>query len=142
MDARKEAAKAGRFPKKFNKREDKIVESLLNSVQIVESAVWDFSVQGGAAGTVSLNGATLPAGAIVTGVYCVVNTAITGTGTVKLVAATDGDLTQTLSSASSGVVVSSVAPKQSTALQALQVTIGGAGVTAGKVSFYVGFLLP
>lgn len=142
VDARKEAAKAGRFPaRRFNKREDKIVESLLNACKVVEAASWDFAVQGGAAGTLTLNGVALPSGAIVTNVYCVVNTAITGAGTIKLAGATDGDLTQTLSSASSGVVVSSVAPKQLTATQALQAVIA-TGLTAGKVTFYVCFLLP
>jgi hypothetical protein len=142
VDARKEAAKAGRYPsRKFNKREDKIVESVLNSVVLAESVTWDFSVQGGAAGTVTLSANPLPTGAIVTGVLCVVQTAITGSGSIKLVGSVDGDLTQTLSSASSGVVVGTIAPHQLTAANALQVTIA-TGLTAGKVAFYLTFLLP
>lgn len=141
VNAIAEALKAGKFPaRKFGKREDKLIESVLASTPKVVSATWDFSVNGGGIGSVSLS-ASLPAGACVTGVTCDVQTQLAGSGTLKLKTA-DGDLSATLSSSDAVGTPSKLAtsPKKTTQARALQAEVAGAVLTAGKVTFWVTYV--
>lgn len=141
VNALVEAAKAGKFPKKFGKREDKLIESVLDSSVKMVPVTWDFAVQGGAAGTIDL-GASVPADSVVTAVWCDITTAITGSGSIKLSTSTSVDLTQTLSAQGTSVVASSATPKKISlaggpaALKAVIAT----GLTAGKVTFHVQYV--
>ena len=105
-------------------------------------ATYSFASQGGAIGTVSL-GVNLPSGALVTSVTTEVVTAPTsagGTGTIKLVLPTDGDLTATLTangSATSLNTLDTTVPKKATAQRTLSATIATTALTAGVLKFYV-----
>ena len=103
------------------------------------SVTYDFSVNGGAVGAVSL-GASLPAKAIVVEVIADVLTQVAGSGNIKLTVPTEGAL-QTGSIDSSDAVgpqfATAAAPVKTAAARALQATIASAVVTAGKVQFFV-----
>ena len=144
MNALVEAAKAGRFPRKFNKRENKIVESVLDSSVKMVPVTWDFAVQGGAVGDIAL-AASVPAGAVVTAAWCDIETAITGAGTLTLKTSSDVVLSQGLTSGSPAtqpsVVASLAVPKKvGVANVSLKVTISSAVLTAGKVTFHVQYV--
>lgn len=108
------------------------------------SAVWDFSVNGGAIGTMSL-GVSLPSKAIVAEVIRDIETTAdsTGhTGTIQLVLPTDGALEQSALAANgsdSGQASSggTALPKKATAARALSVTIATAALTVGKIRYFV-----
>jgi hypothetical protein len=117
------------------------------------SALYDFSVQGGAIGTVSL-GVSLPIKAIVLEVVSDVVTAPTSsgsTGTIALAVPTEGVLNTALAangSASTTVPVyhspnsaSPALPKKCAAARNLSVTIATAAVTAGKIRYIVRYVL-
>jgi len=143
VNARVEAAKAGPFPKKFGKREDKIVESVLGSTVKLVQATYDVAVDGGALGVHVLN-VSVPADAIVTAAWCDIQTGLAGaSGSLTLNVPTDGALTQALTSAansSPSVVASSALPKKVTAARTLQVTVTGGALSAGKIVFHVQYV--
>lgn len=112
------------------------------------SAVYDFSVNGGAIGTIDL-GVSLPAHAIVTEVIrdeLVACTSTGSTGTIKLVVPTDGSLEQTAltadggspSLASSG---GSAVPLKTTAARELSATIATNPITAGRIRYFVRYYI-
>ena len=123
-------------------------EAVLNDGGVrSESCVYDFSEDGGAAGDVSF-GRKLPAGAVVTEIVSDEITALTsgGAATVQLKAgSTDltdalafdtdftGTETQALASSATAIKVSSASE--------LKITIATAALTAGKVRFFVKYLL-
>lgn len=110
----------------------------------VASATYDFSVQGGAQGTISLD-VDLPDNAIIVEVIRDELTAATSAGsgaTIILNVPTDGNLEQTALTANGGSpsLASSggtALPKKLTAARTLQVTIAVEDVTAGKINYLV-----
>jgi len=130
---------AGRLAAGISKR-DAAVLSLSKQVQVVE---WDFSVSGGAVGSVNLGG-RLPAGAIVTDVWTEELTAVTGNAdadlrtSVDLVTAMDltadaGIQKRALSGAAAGIKL----PVASD----LYLDLNTAPATAGRVKFYVEYMV-
>lgn len=128
---------------------------LLNQKRGLMKAVYDFSVLGGAVGTLNLvddNGDVilLPSKAIVTQVYCDVVTAMAsagGTGTialgvnttVDLLAAVDAD---TKSGVFAGIPIGTAGTMvKCTAARHVQATIATEALTAGKLNVFVEFVL-
>lgn len=112
-----------------------------------ESVLYDFTVDTGATGTYNF-GRKLPAGAIVTNVFSDEQTALTsgGSATVQLRAGTtaltdalafDTDFTGTEEQdlASSATAIKVAAESE------LNAVVAGAALTAGKVRFYVRYVL-
>lgn len=115
-------------------------------------AVYDFAVDGGATGTITLRGTdsvgnSLPVGAVVTGGYIDVETACaSATGTMALQAEGAGDVLAAVGQAGLTVGRKSVVPAgtgatsvKTTAARSLQLVIATAAFTAGKfrvVLFY------
>lgn len=144
VDAIAEAEKAGRFPQKFNKRENKIVEAVLASTVKLVQATYDVAVDGGALGAHVLN-VTVPASAIVTACWCDIQTGLAGaSGSLTLNVPTEGALTQALTSAANGtaavVASTGVLPKKVAADRVLQVTVTGGALSAGKIVFHVQYV--
>ena len=166
----KELAGAGNYPaNRLNKRERKALQvassyapanpaawgstppttvdaalDLVSSAGVAKSlsATWDFSVNGGAAGSVPLT-VILPNKAIIVEAYLDVLTAVTGAGNVSFTVPVDGALhTGTISSATPvGPSINSLAtPKKLTADRIVQATIA-TGVTAGKIQLFVRYLI-
>ena len=114
------------------------------TINQVVSAVYDFSVSGGAVGTITLP-VTLPNKAVVLSVYRDVVTPVTSTGstgTVLLGLPTDGALEQTALTANGAAIsvastAGTAAPKKTTAARAVQVTIGTNPVLAGKINYII-----
>lgn len=109
-----------------------------------ESVLWDFSLDGGAVGDISF-GRKLPAGAIVTRVVTDELTAVTGADEITLKAGSTsltGALDLTASSGVNGQTLagSATAIKVASA-STLLITIATNAATAGKVRFYVEYLL-
>lgn len=108
------------------------------------SVVYDFSVNGGATGSIPL-GVSLPDNAVVTEVIRDEVTACTSTGstgTIQLTVPTDGALEQTALTADGGAVTlassgGSAVPKKTTAARVLQVTIATNPLLAGKIRYFV-----
>lgn len=117
-------------------------------------AVYDFAVDGGGTGTITLRSApgdsqgnTLPAEAVVTGGYVDVETACTSaTGTIALTAEGSGDVVAAVGQASWTTGRKSVIPAgtgatavKTTVVRSVTMTIATAAYTAGKfrlVLFY------
>lgn len=109
-------------------------------------AVYDFAVDGGAAGAITLRsdsslGNELPANAVVTGGYIDVETAcLSGTGTMAIAAEGAGDILAATAQAGLTVGRKSVVPAgtgatavKTTAKRNLVLTIATAAFTAGKL---------
>lgn len=102
------------------------------------SAVYDFSVSGGAIGTISL-GVSLPANAIVLEVISDEITPLVSAGSASFVAGAtsiSGDLL-----ASAGVQAHAVGPVKIVAPGAIGIVIAGAPVTAGKARVFVRYVI-
>lgn len=110
----------------------------------VASVEYDFSVDGGAVGSIPL-GVSLPDNAIIVEVIRDELTAATSAGsgaTIILNVPTDGNLEQTALTANGGAVTlassgGTAVPKKLTAARQLQVTIAVEAVTAGKIIYHV-----
>lgn len=114
--------------------------------------LYDFAVDGGAVGDITLRGDTVPSGAIVTMVVIDVETALTGaTATVALKLNGAADLNA--ADAVSGQPWSTTGAKngdtqftvtanivKTTAVRSIVATVGTAALTAGKFSVVVGYL--
>jgi hypothetical protein len=138
------ALKAGKYPaRKFGKRENKQIESVLDSTVKLVEATYDATVNGGALGTYTL-GVSIPAGAVVTAAWCDIQTGLAGaSGSLTLNVPTEGALTQALTSAANGsasVVASTALPKKVAAARTLQVTVTGGALSAGKIVFHVQYV--
>jgi len=142
MQARRKL-KAGRFGAGFPSAHD---EGVLNAGGTrCESVVWDFSQDGGAISTISF-GRLLPANAMVIGVISQELTAVTGAtsitlkaGSTALTGAIDftgdaGIQSRALAGSAAGILIS--------AASELNIAIATAAATAGKIRFYVRYLLP
>jgi hypothetical protein len=120
----------------------------------VVQAEYDFAVDGGGTGTISLRsvagdimGNTLPAGSVITHGYIDVQTAVlSATGTVAINVEGAGDILAATAQAGLTVGRKSIVPAATgattvatTAIRSIQATIGTAALTAGKfrvVLFY------
>lgn len=108
------------------------------------SALYDFSVNGGAVGTITL-GVTLPDNAVVVEVIreeLIAATSTGSTGTIILNLPTDGNLEQTALTADGGAITvastgGSAVPKKLTAARVIQVTIATNPILAGKIRYFV-----
>lgn len=108
------------------------------------AVTYDFSVNGGAVGSIPL-GVSLPSKAVVVEVIRDEVTACTSTGstgTIILNVPTDGNLEQTALTADGGSPTlassgGSAVPKKTTAARQLQVTIATNAVLAGKIVYLV-----
>lgn len=113
------------------------------------TAVYDFSVDGGTAGTITLaDTATIPADAVVTATHydvMVTCTSSSDAATIKLNLPTDGDLSTAIA-ISDGTNPWDVGPhlasvitpviQKTTAARAVQIVVaGGENITAGKIVF-------
>lgn len=111
------------------------------------SALYDFSVNGGAVSTIDL-GVSIPDNAIIVEVIrdeLVAATSTGSTGTIQLNVATDGNLEQTALTADGGAVTvassgGSAVPKKLTAARSLRVTIATNAVLAGKIRYFVRYM--
>ena len=127
-----------------NSREEKVLESAARS----DSCLYDFSLDAGAVGDVDF-GRSLPAGAIVTKIYSDEQTALTsgGSATVTLKAGSTA-LTDALAfdSGFTGrdelALASSAEAIKISAASELKISIGTAALTAGKVRFFIQYLMP
>lgn len=127
---------------------DQLAANNAGGIERSLAVVYDFSVNGGAVGTIPLS-ASLPNKAVVTEVIRDEVTALTSTGstgTIILNVPTDGNLEQTAltadggspSLASSG---GSALPKKTTAARTLQVTIATNPVLAGKINYIIRYFV-
>ncbi|MFE0101160.1 hypothetical protein [Streptomyces sp. NPDC059009] len=108
---------------------------------------YDFAVEGGAVGAITLRGETIPAGSLVLATYVDVNTVVTsgGAATVSLdiEAAADVRAAATLATAPA---LSTATPKEAlntirtTAVRSVVATVGTAALTAGKFSVVVTYV--
>lgn len=146
MSKARRKLKSGNLAVGYPSRRD---EAVLDAAGVrCESALYDFSSDGGAAGDISF-GRNLPAGAIVVSIYSDEQTAFTsgGSATIQLKAgstnltdalafdtAFTGRDSQALASSAEAIKVSSESE--------LKITIAAAALTAGKCRFFVQYLLP
>lgn len=127
---------------------------LLNQKRGVLKCVYDFSVQGGAIGTIKLvddtgQQAVLPIGALITQVYTDVVTALTtsASGTLSLGANTTVDLlaataAATFSGTQAGIATGTAATMvKLTAARNIVAAIATGALTAGKLNVFVEFVL-
>lgn len=129
----------------------------MHKTQNVLKAIYDFSSLGGALGDISLvddlgNSAVLPAGAIVMKVLAYVVTGVTSAGaaTVALKAATAADLMAATAKATlvaaalvDGVPVNTAATAVGplAADTQVKVTVGTAALTAGKIQYFIEYVI-
>lgn len=120
---------------------------LLDRTKKVVSATYDFSVSGGAVGDITLLAAALPAGAIITNVWhselTNVTTSASGTITLKAgsTALTDAIAAATFAGVKSEALASSATAVKVSAESALVATITTGALTAGKVRFFVEYMI-
>jgi hypothetical protein len=118
--------------------------------------IYDFTTQGGATGALNVkdedgNNVVLPAGAIITNVIAHAAVAVTtsASGTISLGANTTTDLqgataaaTLSLNALVAGVPVGTAATSvRCTAERTIQVTIATGALTAGKVYYFIEYML-
>lgn len=125
---------------RVGKREAAVLEFATQSM----SAVYDFSVDGGAVGTY-LFGVSLPANAMVVRVFTDEQTAVTGATDITLKAGSTAltgsiDFTASSGTNSQALASSATAIKLSSASE-LQIAIATNPATAGKVRFHVEYLM-
>lgn len=123
---------------------------IANSVQIAR-AEYDFAVDGGAVGDITLRGQQVPSGAIITDVLIRVTTALTsgGAATVALKSEGAADLNAadvisgapwSTTGAKRGDLDADTAPVLTTADRAIKATVAVAALTAGKFSVFVTYM--
>lgn len=123
-------------------------ESVLNFTARCDSYLFDFDLDGGAVGDIDFE-RLIPAGALVTAIYSDELTALTsgGSATVQLKAGAT-DLTDALAfdtgftGQDSLALASSAEAIKVSSASAVSITIATAALTAGKVRFYVQYLMP
>jgi hypothetical protein len=122
-----------------NKRE----AAVLQFAKQLSACTWSFAADGGAVGTY-LFGQSLPAGAIVTNVWTDEETAVTGATSITLKAGSTS-LTGALDmTGDSGVKARSLAVADAvklTSASELNIAIATNPATAGKVTFYVEWMI-
>lgn len=117
----------------------------------VARANYDFAVDGGAVGNITLRGDSIPSGAIITDALLSVDTALTSGGAATVSINTESAADINAAAAISGAPWSTTGPKRAgltattapvktTAARSIVATVGTAALTAGKFSvlvFYV-----
>lgn len=113
---------------------------------VVAAGLYDFAVLGGAVSDIVLP-LTVPAGAIVVRAHAEVLAAVTSAGSgasiaVKsgsdvIVTAVDAEATFTLGA----IVALNVNPKKAAAASSVAITVSGEALTAGKINFYIQYIL-
>ena len=109
---------------------------------------YDFAVDGGTVGDITLRGDTIPSGAIITDVLIRVDTVLTsgGAATVALKAESAADLNAadaisgapwSTTGAKRGDLTATTAPVLTTAARAIVATVATAALTAGKFRVFV-----
>lgn len=127
--------------KRTNKRE----AAVLQFAKQISACTWDFDVDGGAVGTISF-GQSLPAGAIVTNIWTDEVTTVTGATDITLKAgstALSGSINFT-GAGDSGVKARSMAVADAvklTSASEINIEIATAAATAGKVTFYMEWMI-
>ena len=134
---------AGKYPsRRYGKRERKLIKDLSGPARIV-TALYDFSVDGGATGTVDLD-VTIPANAIVTRVWTDELTNCTSAGSAAEVAIEVGAqvlVAAAVASGLSGAQEQTVsAPVKITTAANLELVISVTALTAGKVRIFCEFI--
>jgi hypothetical protein len=120
---------------------------LLDKTMGVIVDTYDFSVSGGAVGDITLASSAIPAGAVITRVFHEELTNVTsgGSATVTLkagaTALTDAVAIATFSGVKSEALASSATAIKVSAASDLKITIATAALTAGKVRFYVEYMI-
>jgi hypothetical protein len=111
----------------------------------ISSYRYDFAVDGGATGTITLHGPKLPSGALVTDAVVIVDTAPVGAGAsialttgegagdIQAAAAISGAPWSTIGAKRASALTASTAPVRLTQDRAPGFVISGAALTAGKV---------
>lgn len=125
---------------RVNKREAAVLEF----AKQVATCLYDFSVDGGAVGTISF-GTQLPANAVVTNIYTDEQTAVTGADAITLKAGSTAlsaviDFTGD-SGANSRALASSATAIKLAANSELNIAIATNAATAGKVRFCVEYYI-
>ena len=121
-------------------------EGVLNSARRSESVLYDFAEDGGAVGTITF-GRVIPAGAIIKSITLDIQTAVTdaGSGTTVVKAGATILTAATDITALSGIAIIALTDtdgiKVSVASE-LKITLAVAAITAGKVRFFVDYLMP
>jgi hypothetical protein len=125
---------------KVNKREAAVLEF----AKQVQACTWDYAVDGGAVGDVTF-GVKLPAGAIVVAVLSDEETPVTAATSITLSAgatALTGAINFTTDAGiQNRALAGSAAGIKVTAASELKISIASVAATAGKVTFYVQFLV-
>lgn len=134
---------AGKYPsRRYGKRERKLIKDLSGPARIV-TALYDFSVDGGAVGAVDLD-VTIPAGAIVTRVWTDELTNVTSGGAAEVAIEVGAQVIVAAAVASglSGAQAQTVAsgPVKITTAANLELVISVAALTAGKVRVFCEFI--
>lgn len=120
---------------------------LIDRTKKVVSATYDFSVSGGAVGDITLLTTAIPASAIITNVWhselTNVTTSASGTITLKAgsTALTDAIAAATFSGTKSEALASSATAIKVTSEASLVATIATGALTAGKVRFFVEYMV-
>lgn len=113
--------------------------------------LYDFAVDGGATGDITLRGDTIPAGAVIVDALLHVDTAVTGgasaTAAIKVEGAADIQSAAAVSGAPWSTVgakrstfTATSAPVKTTAARSIVATVGTAALTAGKFRVVVWYL--
>lgn len=113
--------------------------------------LYDFAVDGGVAGDITLRGDTIPSGAVITDALIHVDTALTSGGSatvaIKVEGAADINAADAISGApwsttgaKRGDFTATTAPIKTTAARAIVATVGTADLTAGKFTVAVEYV--
>jgi hypothetical protein len=114
-------------------------------------AAYDFAVDGGAVGDITLRGDTLPSGAVIVDSLIQVDTALTSGGSatvaIKVESAADVNAADAISGApwsttgpKRGDLTSTSAPVKTTAARSIVATVGTAALTAGVFKVVVWYV--
>lgn len=114
--------------------------------------LYDFAVDGGAVGDITLRGDTIPSGAVITDALIKVTTALTSEGSATVAIKAEGAADINAADAISGApwsttgakradLTATSAPVTTTAARSLVATVGTADLTAGKFTVAVEYVL-
>ena len=113
--------------------------------------LYDFAVEGGAVGDITLRGDTIPSGAIITDALIHVDTALTSGGSATVAIKTEGAADINAADAISGApwsttgakradLTATTAPVKTTAARSIVATVGTAALTAGVFKVVVWYV--
>lgn len=113
--------------------------------------LYDFAVDGGAVGDITLRGDTIPSGAVILDAYIKVTTALTSGGSATVAIKTEGAADINAADAISGApwsttgtkrgdFTATTAPITTTAARSIKATVGTAALTAGVFTVVVEYI--